>query len=247
MRRGPFFTALGVTALVVMTSACSSGATEAASETAEAETPDSMTFVAYGGVTQDVMRDQWLDPWGEKHGVTVVQDSPTDYAKLVSMVEAGNPTWDLVDTEPFFPIQECGTVVQELDLSNIDESKLPAGTVSECAVPLWGYSLLLVYNPTCTRTTRPRRSLTSSTWTDSRVPDSLRLMRRRDPSRSPCLRTESLLTSSTRSTLTARLRSGTNSAAARRSGALRQRASRPSNPAAPTWRSSGRAARPKRP
>lgn len=106
----------------------------------------SLTFVAYGGVSQDVLMRQWLEPWGKTSGVTLTQDSPTDYAKLASMVEAGKVTWDLVDTEPFYPIQECGKSVVKLDLAGIDTAKLPEGTVSDCAVPLWGYSLLLVYN-----------------------------------------------------------------------------------------------------
>lgn len=144
MRASRFTAASGIAALALVTTACSTGSGDGEQSS---DGPDQLTFVAYGGVTQDVMRDQWLDPWAETEGVTVIQDSPTDYAKLVAMVESGQPTWDLVDTEPFFPIQECGTVVQELDLSNIDASKLPAGTVSDCAVPLWGYSLLLVYNP----------------------------------------------------------------------------------------------------
>ncbi|GLW96897.1 extracellular solute-binding protein [Microtetraspora sp. NBRC 16547] len=106
----------------------------------------SLTFVAYGGVTQDVMVKQWLEPWGKTEGVTVSQDSPTDYAKLATMVEAGKVTWDLVDTEPFYPIQECGKSVVKLDHTGIDVDKLPKGTVSDCALPIWGYSLLLAYN-----------------------------------------------------------------------------------------------------
>lgn len=124
---------LGLTALT----GCGSGSAPAGK---------ALTFVAYGGVSQDVLMRQWLEPWAKTNGVTLTQDSPTDYAKLTTMVEAGKVAWDLVDTEPFYPIQECGKSVVKLDLTGIDTTKLPEGTVSDCAVPLWGYSLLLVYN-----------------------------------------------------------------------------------------------------
>lgn len=107
---------------------------------------DKLTFVAYGGNTQQVLMKQWIEPWAKDNSAAVDQDSPTDYAKLSAMVEAGKVTWDLVDTEPFYPIQECGKSVEKLDLTGIDTSKLPEGTVNECSVPLWGYSLMLVYN-----------------------------------------------------------------------------------------------------
>lgn len=146
MQRSPrIIAAAAAVSLAVGLAGCSAGSNNAGDDASSTPEATSMTFVAYGGVTQDVMKQQWLDPFAAKEGVSVVQDSPTDYAKLQQMVQAGRTTWDLVDTEPFFPIQECGKVVQKLHVS-IDESKLPKGTVSDCAVPIWGYSLLLVYN-----------------------------------------------------------------------------------------------------
>lgn len=131
--------------VAVALAGCSSTPSTSTDSAGSAPLATSMTFVAYGGVTQDVMKAQWLDPFAAKQGVTVNEDSPTDYAKLDQMVQAGRTTWDLVDTEAFYPIQECGKNVQKLHV-DVDTSKLPKGTVSACAMPLWGYSLVLVYN-----------------------------------------------------------------------------------------------------
>lgn len=129
--------ALGAAGLAMIT-ACGSGSGSGGD--------GRFTFVAYGGVTQQVLMKQWIEPWGKANSVSVGQDSPTDYAKMTAMVEARKVTWDLVDTEPFYPIQECGKSVIKLDRTGIDTAKLPSGTVSDCAVPLWGYSLVLLYN-----------------------------------------------------------------------------------------------------
>ena len=37
-------------------------------------------------------------PFAEKFGIQVIEDSPVEYAKILSMVETGNVTWDVVDS-----------------------------------------------------------------------------------------------------------------------------------------------------
>lgn len=105
-----------------------------------------LTFTSYGSGYQKAQAAAWLKPWAKKRGVEVVQDQPTDYAKIKTMVESRRVTWDVVDTEPFFPVGNCGKYVEKLDFDVIDKSKFPKGTVSDCAVPDAMYSLTLVYN-----------------------------------------------------------------------------------------------------
>ncbi|MFI9625901.1 ABC transporter substrate-binding protein [Streptomyces sp. NPDC052042] len=136
---------LGVTAavvtLTVITAGCSTGSSSAGSGSKK------LTFTSYGSGYQEAQARAWLTPWATTEGVTAVQDQPTDYAKIKTMVEANRVTWDVVDTEPFFPVGACGKYAEKLDFNKIDKSKFPKGTVSDCAVPDAMYSLVLVYNP----------------------------------------------------------------------------------------------------
>jgi putative spermidine/putrescine transport system substrate-binding protein len=105
-----------------------------------------LTFASYGSVYQDAQNEAVLQPWADKVGATVTNDSPTSYPKIAQMVSAGKVTWDVVDTEPFYPVANCGTLVEKLDLSKIDVTKFPKGTVSDCSIPFAQYSTVMVYN-----------------------------------------------------------------------------------------------------
>lgn len=129
--------AAGVLAVLVASACSGSGST------AEEKM---LTFTSYGSGYQQAQAKAWLEPWAKENGVRAVQDQPTDYAKIKTMVESRRVTWDVVDTEPFFPVGNCGTLAEKLDFEKIDKSKFPPGTVSDCAVPDAMYSLTLVYN-----------------------------------------------------------------------------------------------------
>ncbi|GLW98237.1 ABC transporter substrate-binding protein [Microtetraspora sp. NBRC 16547] len=140
--RGRLLAAAGA-ALTLLTAAC--GGSDG-SEGSGASADKKLTFTSYGSGYQQAQADSWLTPWAKREGVTTVQDQPTDYAKIKTMVDAGRVTWDVVDTEPYFPVGVCGTYAEKLDFTKIDKSKFPPGTVSDCAVPDAMYSLVLVYN-----------------------------------------------------------------------------------------------------
>src|SRR5919107_2085623 len=56
-----------------------------------------LVFTSYGGAFQKAQSDAWLKPYSEETGTEIRQDSPTDYAKLQSMVENNQVIWDVVD------------------------------------------------------------------------------------------------------------------------------------------------------
>lgn len=105
-----------------------------------------MTFVSYGGAYQDAQKKAMTDPFQQKFGVEVQQDGPTDYAKLTTQIESGQVTWDVVDADPFFAIQQCKKMVEPIDTSVVDTSKMPKELVSECSVPSMTYSFALFYD-----------------------------------------------------------------------------------------------------
>ncbi|TIW26780.1 MAG: extracellular solute-binding protein [Mesorhizobium sp.] len=104
-----------------------------------------LTFVSFGGIYQDGQVAA-LKEFVEKSGVTLLNDGPTEIAKLQAQVESGNVTWDVVDTADFPPYVYCGKLFQKLDLSKLDVSHIPEGQVSECSVPAMNYGVVLMYN-----------------------------------------------------------------------------------------------------
>ncbi|MBX9717611.1 MAG: polyamine ABC transporter substrate-binding protein [Microbacteriaceae bacterium] len=139
MRKTTQFGALAaVSALLI------SGCVADGGETAEGDL--TLVFTSYGSAYQEAQNEAMLTPWAESVGATIVNDEPTSYARIQQMVDAGQIDWDVVDTEPFFPVANCGTLVEEIDFTNIDTTKFPEGTVSPCSIPILQYSTVMVYN-----------------------------------------------------------------------------------------------------
>ena len=77
-----------------------------------------LTFVSYGGAYQEAQTKAWLDPYmKENPNVRIVQDEPTDYAKIKAMVEAGNVTWDVVDVGNDFGLDIHADLLEPIDCS----------------------------------------------------------------------------------------------------------------------------------
>lgn len=107
-----------------------------------------LTFVSFGGALQEGGEVAYSEPFTAETGTRVISDGPTDYAKLRSMVEAGQVSWDVVEGDPFFAIQECGTLLEPIDTEIVDTSAMPAAFVSECSVPSIGVADVLLYDET---------------------------------------------------------------------------------------------------
>ncbi len=105
-----------------------------------------LTFVSFGGAYQEAQDKAMLQTAEEKYGVTFKQDGPTDYAKIKTQVASQQVSWDVVDTDPFFAMQQCNKLVEPIDTNIVDTSKMPKELVSECAVPSMTYSYVLAYN-----------------------------------------------------------------------------------------------------
>ncbi|MBB3726891.1 ABC transporter substrate-binding protein [Nonomuraea dietziae] len=105
-----------------------------------------LTFVSYGGVYQKGQQDAAIDPFAKESGAQVLQDGPTDYAKVKAQVDSANVTWDVVDTDSIWAAAQCGKLLQPLDYKIIDKSKVPEGLATECSVPAMQYGMVLAYN-----------------------------------------------------------------------------------------------------
>ncbi len=89
-----------------------------------------LTFCSWGGALSDLEKAKMLDPFGKSKGIEVAHASPTNYAKLKAMVEAGAPEWDLVNVGGRF-IFQGEALLQPLDMALIANARaLDAGWVT---------------------------------------------------------------------------------------------------------------------
>jgi len=146
-------------ACMLATTACSSGPApganvdlgsgppKAGTVKADALKGMTLTFVSYGGIYQDGQTQAAVDPFAKASGARVLQDGPTETAKIKTQVESGNVTWDVIDSTNVNTAQHCGDLFMPIDTSIVDISKLPAGSkTDDCSVPAMGYGLIVVYN-----------------------------------------------------------------------------------------------------
>ncbi len=104
----------------------------------------------WGGASQRVHLASYVRPWGEQNGIKILQDSPTDYAKLRAQVESGNVSWGVVEVEPNFAENACDSgLITPLSPEIFDAARsagIDSRYVSECAVPNLLYAFNIAYN-----------------------------------------------------------------------------------------------------
>lgn len=159
--RVPAPTVLAAALLAVgLTAGCSSGGSAPAADvdlgsgppqagTVKAGALDgvTLTFVSYGGIFQEGQTKAALEPFAEESGAKILQDGPTDNAKIKAQVDSGNVTWDVIDSTNVFTAANCGELFMPIDTSIVDISKIPPGTkTDDCSVPAMAYGLIVVYN-----------------------------------------------------------------------------------------------------
>jgi putative spermidine/putrescine transport system substrate-binding protein len=108
---------------------------------------DNLVFSSWGGTTQDAQKAAWASQFTNQTGINVVQDGPTDYGKLKAMVEANQATWDVVDVEGDYAAQAGKKgLLEKLDFSVIDKSKLDPRFVTDYSVGSFYYSFVIGCN-----------------------------------------------------------------------------------------------------
>ncbi|MDX0438797.1 polyamine ABC transporter substrate-binding protein [Sinorhizobium medicae] len=122
-------------------------ATVATIATSAPATAADLVFSSWGGTTQDAQKAAWADKFTEKTGINVLQDGPTDYGKMKAMVEANAVTWDVVDVEGDYAAQAGKKgLLEKLDFSVIDKSKLDPRFVTDYSVGSFYYSFVIGCN-----------------------------------------------------------------------------------------------------
>jgi putative spermidine/putrescine transport system substrate-binding protein len=115
--------------------------------TGNARAAEPISFVSWGGTTQDAQKSAWADGFSKSSGTAVVMDGPTDYGKLKAMVDSGNVQWDVVDVEADFALRAAAEgLLEPMDFSLIDRSKLDPRFVADHGVGSFYFSFVLGFN-----------------------------------------------------------------------------------------------------
>ena len=107
-----------------------------------------ITYLGFGGITDETMDKAWFKPFEEETGAKVVMESPTNYAKIQAQVESGAVSYDLVDGDAFVMDPKCGEEWEELEnVPNLEHVAKLYQPKSKCTGPDYVYSYIIAYSP----------------------------------------------------------------------------------------------------
>ncbi|WP_299668001.1 ABC transporter substrate-binding protein [uncultured Ruegeria sp.] len=101
-----------------------------------------MVFASWGGSYQAAQETAYCNPFTKTTGATVIQDGPMNGSKLRTMVEGGQPIWDVVDvTDTFLAANE--ELFEDLDFNIVDASPLDQAYVHAKGIGciIWSYNI----------------------------------------------------------------------------------------------------------
>lgn len=109
-----------------------------------------LVFVNWGGDAITAYDQAFGKPFMADTGIEVKQDGsgPTEGA-IKAQVESGNPTWDIVDADPF-SAEALGKqgLMEPIDYSVVDRSKMREGFGWDYAASAYFYSYVIAYDAT---------------------------------------------------------------------------------------------------
>src|SRR5438876_1491467 len=109
-----------------------------------------LVVVSWGGSWAKSLREVMFVPFEKETGFKVRDDSPPEGAKLKAMVQSGNVTWDVLDTDlPAIQTMIKDGLLDPLDYGKLDKAKLdriPKPLHSSHGIGHKIYSFNIVYN-----------------------------------------------------------------------------------------------------
>jgi putative spermidine/putrescine transport system substrate-binding protein len=109
-----------------------------------------LVVASWGGSWAKALREVMFDDFEKMTGIKVTDDGPPEAAKVKAMVESGNVTWDILDTDvPAILTMMKNNLLMPLDYSKIDADKLgkiPKVLHHSHAIGHKIYSFNIVYN-----------------------------------------------------------------------------------------------------
>ena len=105
-----------------------------------------ITYLGFGGITDETMDKAWFKPFEEETGAKVVMESPTNYAKIQAQVESGAVSYDIVDGDAFVMDPKCGEEWVEMNLPNLKNVAELYQPKTKCTSPDYVYSYIIGYS-----------------------------------------------------------------------------------------------------
>lgn len=131
---------------MAVTSGC--GDDKDSSKTADTQPKDngSLVFVDWGGTNTDARIEKNIKPFEEKTGIKVTVVTPSDYAKLIAMVENGTTEWDVMNCDAYWGVYAGKKgYLEPIDYKVVTE-KLDKAVELEHVVGAEVYDSVLSYN-----------------------------------------------------------------------------------------------------
>lgn len=135
-----------LTALLTVSALALVGCSQGGSSGGDGGETTELVFSGWGGLVDETLTKTAFEPFTEETGIAVQLDSPLSSAKLKSMVESNNTTWDLTMANPVETTRYCDDLYEPVDMTNINEDDFAPGTITECGIPNNYYSTALVYD-----------------------------------------------------------------------------------------------------
>jgi putative spermidine/putrescine transport system substrate-binding protein len=107
---------------------------------------EGLVFTSSGSSYQRAQTKAWINPYSNDTGTKIHQDSPTDYARIQSMVENDQVIWDVVNVSNDFGLHSTADLLEPLDYSIIDKEPILEGYASEFRIACMLYANTIAYN-----------------------------------------------------------------------------------------------------
>lgn len=108
--------------------------------------PDAIVVNASGGLMNSIFRRSYFAEFERRHGIRVIDTSPTDFGKLRAMVETGNPEWTVTELGAQDGLRaKKMNLLESLDMSIIDLKDFPKDTIDSHVYCSTAYSTAIGY------------------------------------------------------------------------------------------------------
>lgn len=137
-------TLLVTSLLAAFTCGCSDD--KKAEQTQNSADNGSLVFVDWGGTNTDARITQNIKPFEMETGIKVTVVTPSDYAKLIAMVENGTTEWDVMNCDAYWGVYAGQKGYLEKIDYNVVKEKLDKDVELEYVVGAEVYDSVISYN-----------------------------------------------------------------------------------------------------
>jgi putative spermidine/putrescine transport system substrate-binding protein len=132
---------------------------------------EEMVFVSWGGAYQDAIRAAWLDPFKAETGISVLEETGPETAKIKAMVETDTVSWDIV-TDGGLGVARGALegLFEEITTDMVDQSHVYPEIVNKYGVPSEIFSTNFAFSTTAFPDGGPQPASWTDFWDTEKFP-----------------------------------------------------------------------------